>query len=61
MPVQPKAFQFVCPKCGESIVVHPNSDVINIEDSFKSCPKCGASMQKKELSGLSTLFSKIFS
>ncbi len=54
--IQPKPFKFVCPKCGYSKIVKPKSDVLNPMDMINTCPKCEASMERKELNILDKLF-----
>lgn len=60
MPVQPKPYKLVCPKCGHSKVVSPKSDCLNPKDLMAMssiCSKCGEQMERKELDKLDTLFS----
>jgi predicted RNA-binding Zn-ribbon protein involved in translation (DUF1610 family) len=52
-PQQP--FKYVCPKCGYSKTVTPKSDVINPMDLIRTCPKCGAEMEKNELDFLDNI------
>jgi len=54
--IVPEPFKYECPKCGDTKVVKPKSDVINPLDFSSVCHKCGAEMQKKTLN----LFSKLF-
>jgi Zn finger protein HypA/HybF involved in hydrogenase expression len=49
MPIAPKPFKFVCPKCSYSKTVKPKSDILNPMDFISTCPKCNSKMERKEL------------
>lgn len=49
MPVQPKPFSLICPKCGFSKVVQPKSDVVEPLEMVSLCSKCDFLMEKKKL------------
>ena len=52
MPIAPKPYKVVCPKCGFSKIVKFKSDVMSMEDigNFLSvCPKCGTTLERKKL------------
>ena len=60
MPVQPKPYKLVCPKCGFSKVVAPKSDALSPKDLISMspvCPKCKEQMERKDLNKLDILFS----
>ncbi len=50
MPISPKPFKLVCTQCKYSTVIKPKSDtdIMGLIPS-RTCPKCGASMEKEEL------------
>jgi endogenous inhibitor of DNA gyrase (YacG/DUF329 family) len=49
MPVAPKPFTYVCPKCGYKVVHKPKSDNLQPADIGRLCPKCATPMEKKPL------------
>lgn len=53
MPIAPKPFKRVCPKCGYSKVIKPKSDALG-GDFFEAitCPKCKIPTERKEISPL---------
>ena len=60
MPVQPKPYKLVCPKCGFTKIVTPKSDVVDFNDLQAMnpiCTKCKEQMKKKKLNSLDSLFS----
>ncbi len=58
--IQPKPFKFVCPKCGYSKTVRPESDVLNSTDFINICPKCGEKMEKTSLNTIENFIGKLF-
>lgn len=57
MPVAPKPYKFVCPKCRCQKIVKPKSDVLSIEDFDSICPKCQTRMDRKELNRFDMIIS----
>ncbi|MBK6303433.1 MAG: hypothetical protein IPF43_05890 [Arcobacter sp.] len=47
MPVQPKPYKLVCPKCGFTKIVTPKSDASTMMEDLSSCPKCEVRMEIK--------------
>jgi transcription elongation factor Elf1 len=47
MPVQPKLYKLVCPKCGYTKTVLPKSDASLMIEDLSSCPKCEVRMEIK--------------
>ena len=47
MPVQPKPYKLVCPKCGYTKIVTPKSDASTMIEDLSSCPKCEVRMEIK--------------
>ena len=45
----PEPFKVVCPKCNDSKVVKPKSDVLDPRDWYIICSKCKVQMQRTEL------------
>ena len=60
MPVQPKPYKLVCPKCGFTKIVAPKSDCLNPKDLMAMssiCSKCGEQMERKDKNILDNVFS----
>jgi ribosomal protein S27AE len=55
MPIAPKPFKWVCPKCGYSKTITPKSDTLNPIDMINTCPKCSEKMVRKEVGALDIL------
>lgn len=49
MPIKPKPFLAKCPKCGNTTMITPKSDVINPIEIFPRCESCGEAMKKIDL------------
>jgi transcription elongation factor Elf1 len=47
MPIQPKPYKLVCPKCGYTKIVAPKSDASLMIEDLSSCPKCEVRMEIK--------------
>ena len=47
LPVQPKPYKLVCPKCGFTKIVTPKSDASTMIEDLSSCPKCEVRMEIK--------------
>ncbi len=58
--IAPEPFKLQCPKCGYSKVVVLKSDVLDVSDLMRNCPKCDTLMEETTLSTLEKLKSKIF-
>lgn len=58
--VAPKPFKWVCPQCGYSKMVTPQSDVRDPRDFMNRCPKCGAEMEKNRDIGVLDVLKGIF-
>jgi predicted RNA-binding Zn-ribbon protein involved in translation (DUF1610 family) len=43
--IRPRAFNFVCPKCGKTIKHQPKSDALLPLDMPRKCPKCNVQMK----------------
>ena len=60
MPVQPKPYKLVCPKCGFTKIVTPKSDALSPKDLVAMspvCSKCGEQMEKEKLNPIDTILS----
>ena len=42
MPIPPKPYKLICPKCYWSRVCAPKSDALTPYDMPRECPECGA-------------------
>lgn len=47
--IRPNPFIVYCKKCNQSKVVHPKSDALSLKDVIQHCPKCGETMETKEV------------
>lgn len=63
MPVRPTPYKLVCPKCGFSKVVAPQSDCLSPKDLMNMnpvCPKCKETMDRKSVYGLDSIIDSLF-
>lgn len=59
MPIRPEPHKYVCTECSFSKVVAPRSDFLAPNEYFKVCPKCGAEVNRVELTFIEKAFVKL--
>ena len=60
MPIRPEPHKYVCTKCAFSKIVAPRTDFLAPWEYFKQCPKCGAEVDRKELSVTEKILVNLF-
>ena len=61
MPILPKPFKLICPKCKYTKIIRPQSDSLNIMDAVDLCPKCAVPMKQSKISNADNILANIFS
>lgn len=59
MAIRPLPRTYVCPHCGWSKTVHPQSDTLMPGDVFTLCPKCGGNVLSRLTSLLATVIGAV--
>ncbi len=63
MPVAPRPYKLVCPKCGFTKIVRLESDALSGKDLLQLsvvCPRCGTAMNKEALNRFDRFMEKWF-
>jgi DNA-directed RNA polymerase subunit RPC12/RpoP len=63
LPVQPKPYKLVCPKCGYSKVVSLKSDFLSLKDLISMspvCSKCKEQMDRESVDKLESVIDSLF-
>lgn len=57
--IKPKPYKLKCTKCNYTKSITPKSDTLKPTDMINTCPKCGGTMQKVELSLVDKIITKL--
>ena len=63
MPIAPRPYKLVCPKCAFSKTVRLKSDALSGKDMLQMsivCPRCGTTMNKEALNKFDRFIEKWF-